>query len=111
MPIPCTYWMVRCGIQEQLEAIAVLVEEREGEIVGALPAECYLDHALHLVSEVLGDEVAHEMLAQHVGLGEPSDGNRLLVPLRDQPARIDAEDGHVGGLDELVLPDGLRVAA
>ena len=101
----------RRGVQQDLDALAVLGEERELVVV-RLHAEQgvrqhLLDRRAELVANVLRDEVvAHDLL-----LGEARDGRHLAVPLVDVAVGVDAEDGRVRRVDEQgeVVGDALQL--
>lgn len=85
-------------IEQNLNSVAVLVEERELE-VGSLDAvQRVVQHALHRVAVLELDEVGHQMLAHRLSLVVPHDHGSLLVPLVDitwrHDVRCDARDAN-----------------
>ena len=90
----------RRGVEQHLDALAHLGEEREDEVVGALALQRLVQHLLHLAPELLGDVLPHEVLPHHLLLAEAGDLGGLAVPLVDVPVGVDAQDGRVRSVDK-----------
>mmetsp|Transcript_7287 Transcript_7287/g.17792 ORF Transcript_7287/g.17792 Transcript_7287/m.17792 type:complete len:227 (-) Transcript_7287:36-716(-) len=90
----------RGGVEEHLHPPVVLCVEWELEVCGSFALQRVLKHLPDGHPKVGRDIDLHQVLPKHLLPAEPSDLGGLVVPLVDQPARVDAEDGGVGRVDE-----------
>ena len=90
----------RCRVEKHLDTLAVLGEEWEDEVVGAMARERLLEHLLHGLLKLGRDELEHEVLAHHLLLGEGGDLGSLPVPLVDEAFGVHAEDGRIRRVNE-----------
>mmetsp|Transcript_41044 Transcript_41044/g.95208 ORF Transcript_41044/g.95208 Transcript_41044/m.95208 type:complete len:251 (-) Transcript_41044:654-1406(-) len=91
----------RGGVEEHLHPPVVLCVEWELEVCGSFALQRVLKHLPDGHPKVGRDIDLHQVLPKHLLPAEPSDLGGLVVPLVDQPARVDAEDGGVGRVDEV----------
>jgi hypothetical protein len=91
-----------CGIQQHLQALPVVAEERKGEVLRRGARQGLLEHLGDRLA-ILGINVrVDEVLPHHLVVRKPGQLRGLPIPLVDAALAVDTEDRSVCVLDDLL---------